>query len=1767
MRALAVLKRLTDPLLIAAFLSLPPASAAYGSPALVAPQRLPAAGRGAATVNVSEPGRYAITATSGSGTALQLIDRLAGPGEIAGVAGERDGRLDLLLDRGTYRLLTHGAEHAAGDVVLAVRPFLELNAPQPPLLVEGKPLSATLADLEQRSWWLQVDKAHRVIVEVAGRNLADLRLFRDGGWLVDAAPARETVEPQPGRPLRACRIVTRLEPGLYLLTAFGGPDEPWPAGGREHPLHLRLGIPSLGETGRTRYRVGPFGADHFVIPGAANFMQLELPEAAGARLSEAPFTADGDPFGEARTSVEITKKHREPAASLELDLQAEPRLVTVRAAAGQPYVLQHFELRDQYTFRKSGRYWLGSVHSGHPQDSADATAIVTKSDTAGRRGIEPVLTQAIEIDAAHGWARRFNLLDPVTVFFHAREAGAYEVLLRGSAARARFEPFLVTRPEDYREPAFKAGGTTWKLAAGWHVLTIVPDEPGIVETAVRPVGRLDAIWDLLDPKRPLHGEPVRPAVTFPAVALDWSATYTVHLNSRPGVRSGIVLRELPIDLVRPLPLALRPGEEIVVAARVPEDGTIRAESESGESLELRSGAGPWLKALQTRAATLELRVRNPGGASALAALRFDAERLREDAPLPEPAPGSARATPQFPAIAAGADRFFDLERRASASFTLRAAEPAFHTLESTGLLATRGTLRSRYLPALASASGGGSGRNFLVGSYLREGEYQLTVTAQGSSRGHLGVRLRRAALRDGGTLREGLPSRVAVGAAEGAVHEFEIAADGTYRLEAAAAGRPLPSRLEDADGWPIEPPGAPALFKRRFERGRYRLLLLPEAVGSRRVTLLEREADQRRLEGHGPHPLALGATVGHTWVEPEGDLERTPDRWEFELPAAAAVRITLTGEMQGEIRRRPDAPGAEARARVQPGRGWSGRLEAGAYTLAAVCSRRNNHVPYEVTIRTDELVAGVSRTVTTPAELPVSVGSAGLFEFATSGSADVQARLLDAAGQVVAEQQDRPDDWNVQFAARLAPGAYRLEVKPTGTGSAETRVTMRSIAERDQPQLALPGSREVRPGDDVALIPLAIPSGPTVLVVRVGADETVGLAVDYGDGESWTTLWSEFGRTLALEVPLIADPGGRAGAGYRLRLWSLDRRDSPIRVAAAAAAPQRVTEGDLARGVPVVGSAGSDPPVAVAEIALERPGLLRFDGATPWRASGHVHRPLAAAEATASGGRTVWVAADLASGSATGSLRGARVALTPGEPLSIDLPADGTPVACDIEAQRPGPLMVTASAAGGRPAVTIVPRERAGRAGATATATAAVGESAATALSSAGAATALLWRADPALPAARATLRLFAFAEPAPEKLLPGPSIGTLDAGAARHFALPRGHKRLRIVLGRGLAAALLLDGRTESAREAGAAALEETVETTADALVVVNAGDAAAPWSVDTVPLEARERSPAVSAAAPRIGRFAAAGTVRIAVDPDPGGRAPQRLRTVGAEGLPLYLANDGRIIAGTALAVGSGGTLLLPHGPGLAAVWVERPGENVSGLWGGAKAPRERTIGGAESLRLAGPAAGLAAKVASPSVLRLSADEALVAVIRRPDGSLEELVQVQGAPLDFLLAPGTTSIWLRAPEGGDLRGSAEVLLSPVTAIGEGPGPEVLLAPGAAHYFSFSVERQGPVGIGVRAAPDSASCRLLDAAGRTVGEGVVQMPNLAPGTYLLAVRAPADGGPVAVRPALAGIAAPGSDPPADVVRRYLRLSRGEPEDEGLVIPAAPRTPGPAEGD
>ena len=72
-----------------------------------------AAADGQAMLTVDAPGRFSIRAESKTGVALELVDMITGPGERFGEAGASDGRIDALLDKGTYKIRTFGASGRA----------------------------------------------------------------------------------------------------------------------------------------------------------------------------------------------------------------------------------------------------------------------------------------------------------------------------------------------------------------------------------------------------------------------------------------------------------------------------------------------------------------------------------------------------------------------------------------------------------------------------------------------------------------------------------------------------------------------------------------------------------------------------------------------------------------------------------------------------------------------------------------------------------------------------------------------------------------------------------------------------------------------------------------------------------------------------------------------------------------------------------------------------------------------------------------------------------------------------------------------------------------------------------------------------------------------------------------------------------------------------------------------------------------------------------------------------------------------------------------------------------------------------------------------------------------------------------------------------------------------------------------------------------------------------------------------------------------------
>ena len=1716
---------------------------------------LPATGEQQTILSVAQFGRYSVTVKSPQGVALQLVDRMTGPGPIEGVTGETDGRVDAFLDHGQYKILLHASDKGSGEAALTVHPFVERNGPEIPRLPEIRRIDTDLGDFQQRSYWLEIPSRRMVAIEAAGRNLRELRLWRDGNWLYDAEPTADEIEPEPGKPLAVRRIVATLEPGLYLLSAYGGPELPWAKTSDAHPLHLRMGIPTLDEAGRQTFTASPFGIDRFLVPAKATYFRIELPEAEAAELFVSDYSEE-DPFA-LGNRAEITKKSVPPIAALNSGRQDSGfKLITVRREAGKPYVLQHFEAVHRYYFDGSGDYWIATLHSGYGEDSVDATGLLTKHGIAVPEQI--IADNAPKLDGEAVWVRRFNLLEPVTVYFHVTRAGDYIVTGHGAEAEYRFEP-MVHFPANYKAPRYQPSGSVWQLDPGYYVLSGKPmeDGKGIVDIRVAARGAAGTVGD----------QAKETAVLFQKQRLESLLYYTLYLNEQPGVQAGVVLRRLPIDLARGLPVVLKAGQTLDIPVKAPKDGLVTAIAEDASALPFSIDHGDPISNWRGDGGKHTLTVANTTDKAFNLALHFAPDDLAPTAPLPKVSAAALAAIPRFPALAPQVPAFFDIEKTERRTFALDVADPGLYRVESSGLLQTEGNMRTRTVISLDRQAANGTGRNFLLQQYLGQGSYQVSVESQGETHGHMGVVAARTILTDGGALSLGVPARDTILAGNGLVYTFTIPGAGRYRLQALGLGRTYLIRLEDQDGWPIIPPNVPADVTRDFTPGTYRLVILPQPVDAKIVTLLERIEKPETFEGHGPHALALNTPRDFRWLEPEEGAERVPDQWRFSLPAATHVAIAFSRGMRADL---VDGAG-KTWAQVIGGDTWKGELPIGSYTLRATTLEPNNRFDYQVSVSTTELVAGQSRTVSLPADIPLSIGSDAVAEIGSFGVTDVRAWLYDAGNHLVATNDDRPNDWNFAIAGRMQPGFYRLHLEAVGSvrsvpqpditdtvedgendrmtsGDEEdaaeepdpvepgmTAVSIYQAEEEREPALAV-GSDTTLSGPVVHIVPLNPVPGDLLVASADANGPAVGLGLEIKAGDGWKTLAESVARAPWVALPVKDDDGD-----YRLRVWSVDRSADPIhlqtRMALQAAASAKQFTGG---GLTLHAVEGIAPPLGVAAVTIDAAGAYRLKGETPDLAwSTETGRALSGDPlGIVFGGEGVfWFGARL---NDAGTVSGSPV-LPSAHAVALTVPGSdhGATVIADPVSGKSMPHLWLADSRLGQPGI-----------GAKGMTTATARDSAvAVAADLADRGFALrLWNAgDPETPLPIG-LRRIDYAKPHVETLHWGVADRALKSHQALAFALPKGRKRLNLALP-PLTAMILRNGKTSEGIWSGNAPLALSRDSTADSVLLLSADETDGQLGLSLTPIGDEAATTALGGGRIFKQYFPTEGVIRLDLNPSDGEKtsgATLQVRTEGAVKQATLLRADGTVSREPMPSVADDATLDIAHGVGLVVAWIDG-GDPLTALGGATEGTQ---IDGTSSVPLSGEAQQLLFSVKAPTFLHLKTTAPVLAQLNPAGGAQRLKVFADGADLSLLLPKGTTPLVLRAAGEGPLSGIAEASLIDIAPIDEGLGPKVRLSPGESRLYSFTVKDERDIGVGVRGATDSAHCRVLDATGAEVGAGVVQMLHLQAGTYLLAVDAPPEGNAIEVQPALVGVAAPDGSPPDAVKRRYLEMAGLKPKEQ-----------------
>jgi len=1698
--------------------------------------RFEARGSNEALLTVDRFGRFSLRTQSKQGTALQLVDRMAGPGPSDGAPGASDGRLDLLLDAGTYKVVATSSEKGQGTLTLSARAFQELN-PQAPVLRENVPVHGRLEDLQQASYWLRIPSRQTVYLEAMGRDLADLRLWLEGNWLLDDRPTLTEASPVSGQPQARCLLIVDLEPGTYLLTAYGGPPKAWPKETGDHPFHLRSGLPHLDANTRFQASVSPFGADRFLVPKEADTFIVQLAEKRDFRLEVKNFRSGGpiEPFD---ASASITKKSQDPECRVLFGASGDFALVTVVGPPGDAYDLQVFQRGETFPVAGVGRYWLATLHSGFPDDTIDATGILV-SDRAQGPHIAPVAADVVRLGPEKGWARRFNLLERETLYFFVEEAGTYEIRSEGTACVARFEPFMLTAPPGYEQPASRPGNTSWDLDAGYWVLTVEPQKKGIATVAVRKKGGLwQTATGALFGAGAIEPGPAKGACRFQEVILDAAYDHTLYVNHQEGVEAGLILRPLPLDLARPLPVTLLPGEEISVPFQAGTVGRLEVVAPAGVPSSLRADGGDCTQGCLLAAGSHTALLRNGGTRTATFCLGFTSSDLLPGAPpvfLPAEVEGRFQ---RFPVVTEADPLFMDLLGEQHKTALLSVSAPALYRVETTGLLATTLTLRTRTQTRLFEDTGGGIGRNGLIQAYLRPGEYQVTVRTVGYSAGHLGLRVRRAALTEGAPLLLGGETKEAVPTGNATLHPFEIPGPGTYALVTTGVKKTFRCRLEDRDGWPIVPPGIAADLTREFAPGRYRYISLPWDVDTLRSTRLAQVLPPERVEGRGPHPLRLNERLENVWREPAPGEERGRDLYDFTVPSEVDARIDLGApQMQAYLSRRE--PGANPRiGEVPAAKGWSGVLAPGKYRLEVECGRTNDLLPYAVTVSVAQLVPGLSRPLAVPGELPVSVSRSEVVELSSAGALDVRAKLFrNSDGALVDASDDDFNDWNFRIARTLDPGLYTLRVEPVGGGAGSVRVSMAAPGEIGRLAPALPADLTVSLEGKINLIPLPPPPGEGLLVVRATGDSTLGCAIEKVTAGAVRPLAERAGRACEILLPVAA------GGAYRLKLWSRDHQSETARVQLDFLTPPLLTEAAF-RSTTLTPVSAAGLHVAAARIRIAAGGTFRVQPRSQFlvsRAQEEGLREPAPELVGLPAGDSVL--AWLTGGGSGAQVHAERFALAPGAAQAVRLALPGGAAEwLDLKIPGNGLVLVTASSETGGAGCALA-RSGSDPAGAVLSDGYDFHDGGCVAASTDGPGVQVrVWNTDPqgpALPPTEIQADFFPSAEPEPP-LPPGASSGEVPAHGRVSRVLPPGPHHLEMDLEAGLVAVLLGEGPATvvSARRGP---VHRSLDTSASRLALLNPSaskamfalsclSGAAPASLELRPGGLFERV------------YADPGTVRLRL-PDTSA-AGEPLRLAAGPGVTVTVLNaDGIARAENPASLdGRGASAWLTHGGGLVKAWLASEKEGLAARWG-APLPEALPTTPDAARPLTGPPAAFRLTLQDPGALHAETDGPAVLGLWRegsPGAWLLVREGVDRCAFDSFVEPGTYLVAARGLAGRSLVGTLRTTVTAVSGLVGGLGPETLAGEGESRTFSFAVRQPGLVGIGLQTGSERLTCDLFDRGGTLLGSGIQQFVRLESGTYLLRISAEPGSPPVRFRPVVVGLEPPGSGPPEEVLREFL---------------------------
>ena len=1667
------------------------------------------------------PWRVSMRSKSEFGAAIRLVDRIEGPGQWSGEAGIEDGRIDEVLDSGSYRIeLNYPVEVPSESVTVSIRPFVELGERAIPVYDEGRIDTMTLGDLEQRSFWIDVEEPDMVRIDAAGRALADMQLWLGGTWLFDIERDISTIEPSTGKPMTRIVLAGRLEPGRYLLTAYGGDPLPWASDDERFPFAIRFGMPSCNEFFSQEAAVSPFGIDYYRIPVTSNAFMLFLDEKEDFSLS-AGIHEPKSPDIEFWSTEYITKDSVEPECLLEIDLryrgdEDNGAVVGVSGEPGQRYRLLGLKADRSltYHFHPHGTYWFYTVSAGRLSDAIDATGIVVKE---GER-VEKAMV--IPVGNNNGWRRRFNLLETTTLFIEAKTDGIYRFETDGVPVSVVVEPFFVSKPDRYRRPAGRKTPCGWELERGYHVISFEPHRQGIIDARV------------------YHAEDDTADMLFPPRRVSCNAgVYTIrsngpwyHLttNNRPGIMSGFSWRAVPIDLKEPFFFELFPGEDITIPVDNSRAAPLHLATTVPADISLSIDTVPYQSGSVMDLGPKNLTIRNDAKTPQLVTIHLNA-------PLDVMEPDVYREVEtglidSLPLLTEGKPLFVELERDDEFNALARITNPGSYSIGTSGLLKTACFLRTRTKTGLLSACCNGPGRNCLIPAFLGEGIYRITTRTQGKSRGRTGIYLSRGEMTHGDTLIPGYSRSISVPAGSGLKQWIRIEEKDEYRIDVYGELGDFPCRLEDDEGWPLIRSGEPSSMTVSLLPGIYALTTYPSDVDGSRITSVRAVQKYVPLKGKGPHTLALNSREENVWMESDDD-SRSPDRYVFSLPADATITIRLGERVYATLAAEGrDTPIAEVRET------WTGELPSGDYRVAVHGKTRGNYQDYWIEIFCASLVDGTKKTIRAPGTVPISVGQSGLYLLQTDARRDVKAGIYSVSGDLIQQEDDCLADWNATLGVRLDRGRYRLELEPVGVSGIDVPVSMRRLNQKEYTSLDSEAEISVSIRDSLARIPLVIPGDSQMAVIHMQTDGLIGYSI-IADSE----VEIASGRTEGSSV--LFRPHESVGCSLLIWPWGRGATWANISLRTPEIDGINMNKNDLKKTAePVL---KGDTGVAALAVSAPMPGLysieIRQSGASTetWSFAHHRGAALVEREPEENVIQLTPEPSIVASNVRRDKdveFRLSRVCLEEGDSV-ICILRGNDPIVVDMKGEKHRGMLITAYARDGQPAVSfdenrvqahrplIIERNR----GYDATI-------------SEDSVPVRVWSTAPREDTVLKTVIRKTGFDTDNKSLFPESGRMDIVADPDLTWALRPGERDIHIGSSSDLIA-VTWGGETETVPFL----LSEpecrlTLRSTASQLTLVSprGGDVAA--TVEVLPAAVPLPEPFEGNGLLWEERSRSGGTTVIPLhDLKTGSTVMTHADTPGR---CRYVDGAGMVRTGWRHSVrNQGGYMEISHGSGLIKSWGWEA-DSLASRWGPPTPVDTVSIQGSGSYPIPRDGILYSLQLDEAAGLHISTTGPYCVAISTQDEFVDVAEGIHGVRLSRWCQPGVYQIPVRAIGGLHEEGIFTVSISGSVPAYEPPfGPWLVFNPGDSRYHEFEVTEKGRIGLGVQASRDIMRCTLYSADGRVILKGVRMIPELVPGTYVLGLDAPVDQGAVRARAVITGLIPPDTGPPEDYLRQLLNRS------------------------